>query len=68
MSAVTPKAQIAALNPTCRKALEAALGLCVTRTHSTAELEHWLLKLLDVPKADFIQALSAFGRRGNQRA
>lgn len=61
MSAVTPKAQIAALNPTCRKALEAALGLCVTRTHSTAELEHWLLKLLDVPKADFIQALSAFG-------
>ena len=61
MSAVTPKAMIAALNPTCKKALEAALGLCVSRTHFTAELEHWLLKLLDVPKADFAQMISAFG-------
>ena len=45
----------------CRKALEAALGLCVARTHFTAELEHWLLKLLETPNIDFSPALSAFG-------
>jgi type VI secretion system protein VasG len=61
MAAVTPKALIGALNPTCRKALEAALGLCVARTHFTAELEHWLIKFLEMPSIDFAPAVSAFG-------
>jgi type VI secretion system protein VasG len=40
------------LNPTCYRALDAGVGLCVTRTHFNVELEHWLLKLLDNPKSD----------------
>jgi type VI secretion system protein VasG len=41
------------LNTTCRKALEAAAGLCLSRTHYHVEVEHWLLKLLEVDQSDF---------------
>lgn len=40
------------LNPTCRKALEAAAGLCLSRTHYHVEIEHWLLKLLEEQSTD----------------
>lgn len=36
------------LNNTCQQALEAAIGLCVSHTQMTVELEHWLLKLIDM--------------------
>lgn len=60
MPAISPKSIIAALNPTCRKALEGALGLCVSRTHFHTELEHWLLKLLDNPNADLIKLIAHY--------
>jgi len=31
----------------CRRALEAAAGLTLSRSHYNVEIEHWLLKLLD---------------------
>jgi type VI secretion system protein VasG len=41
------KALIGKLNDTTRRALEAAAGLCVSRTHYDIEIEHYLLKALD---------------------
>ncbi len=45
--AVTPKSLIDKLNGTCKKALEQAIALCMSRTHFSVELEHWLLSLLN---------------------
>jgi type VI secretion system protein VasG len=47
MAAINPRSLIEKLNPTCRRALEAAAGLCLSRTHFNVEVEHWLLKLLE---------------------
>ncbi len=41
------------LNPTCRRALEQAAGLCVGHTHYNVEVEHLLLHLLELPRSDF---------------
>ncbi|MBY0462014.1 MAG: type VI secretion system ATPase TssH [Alphaproteobacteria bacterium] len=46
------KMLIAKLNPTCKKALEAAAALCVTKGHYNIELEHFLIKLLDPVDSD----------------
>jgi type VI secretion system protein VasG len=46
------KALIDLLNPVCRKALEAAAGLCVSQTNYNVEIEHVLLKLLELPDTD----------------
>src|SRR5260370_42429889 len=35
------------VNQTTRDALEAAVGLCVSRTNYEVEVEHYLMKLLD---------------------
>jgi ATP-dependent Clp protease ATP-binding subunit ClpA len=40
------------LNSTTRNALEAAAGLCLSRTHYDVEIEHYLIKLLDSSAAD----------------
>ena len=48
------------LNDTCRKALEGAIGLCVQRTNPTVEIEHWLLKLLEVPDGDLAKIVRPF--------
>lgn len=40
------------LNETCLKSLEAAAGLCLSRTNFNVEVEHWLLKLLDAADSD----------------
>ena len=34
------------LNDTCRNSLEAAAGMCLSRTNYNVEIEHWLIKLL----------------------
>jgi type VI secretion system protein VasG len=47
MPSLNPRALFAKLNDTCRKGLEAAAGLCLSRTHFHVEIEHWLLKLLE---------------------
>jgi type VI secretion system protein VasG len=55
------KALISKLNDTTRKALEAAAGLCVSRTHYDIEIEHYLLKLLDASDNDLAAILKHFG-------
>jgi type VI secretion system protein VasG len=40
------------LNKTCLDALQAAAGLCVSRTNYNVEVEHWLLKLSEATDAD----------------
>ncbi len=54
------RALIARLNPTTRGAVEAAAGLCLSRTHYDVEVEHYLLKLLDHPEGDFLAILKRF--------
>jgi len=40
------------VNQTTRNALEAAVGLCVSRTNYEVEIEHYLMKLLDETDSD----------------
>jgi type VI secretion system protein VasG len=58
---VNLKALIGKMNDTTRKALEAAAGLCLARTHYDIEIEHFLLKLLDEPNSDLSHILKHFG-------
>jgi type VI secretion system protein VasG len=46
------QSHIGKLNDTCRKALDAAAGLCFTRTHYDVDLEHFLFTLSAVPDSD----------------
>ena len=55
------RAVIGKLNPTSRNALEGAAGLCLSRTHYNVEIEHFLMKLLDVSGADFAFIARHFG-------
>ncbi len=59
--ALNLRSLIAKLNHTTRSTLEGAAGLCLARTHYNVEIEHFLLKLLDVPDSDFPRILKAFG-------
>ncbi len=49
------KSLIGKLNDQARSALEAAAGLCLSRTHYDIEVEHFLMKLLDSADGDFCQ-------------
>jgi type VI secretion system protein VasG len=49
---VDARALIEKLNPTVRHALESAASLCIAKTHYNVELEHFLLRLLEVQDAD----------------
>jgi type VI secretion system protein VasG len=60
MPTLAPKALVEKINPFCRKALENALGLCVTNTHASVEIEHWLLKLLEPTDGDLFYLLRQF--------
>jgi type VI secretion system protein VasG len=61
MVAVDLKSLIAKLNNPCRQALEAAAGLTLSRSHYNIELEHWLLKLLDIRDSDLTACLTHYG-------
>ena len=52
MAGIPAKSLIGKLNTTCRRGMEAAAGLCVSRTHFHVEVEHWLLKLVETPGTD----------------
>ena len=58
---VNLKSLIHKLNDTSRSALEAAAGLCLSRTHYDVEIEHYLLKLMDSSDGDAARILKAFG-------
>src|SRR5262245_2414483 len=46
------KSLISKLNNICRGAMEAAAGLCLSRTHYEVDIEHLLLKLLEAQNTD----------------
>jgi type VI secretion system protein VasG len=54
------KGLIGKLNDTTRNTLEAAAGFCLARTHYDIEVEHFLLKLLDVTDSDLSRILKQF--------
>jgi type VI secretion system protein VasG len=58
---VNLKALVGKLNHSTRSALEAAAGLCVSRTHYDVEIEHYLIKLLDASGGDFDKIIERFG-------
>lgn len=58
---VNLKALISKCNDETRMALEAAAGLCLSRTHYDVEIEHYLMKLLDQTDNDFAAILKYFG-------
>jgi type VI secretion system protein VasG len=58
---VNLKGLVGKLNATTRSALEAAAGLCLARTHYDIEIEHFLLKLLDVAGSDAAAIFRHFG-------
>jgi type VI secretion system protein VasG len=58
---VNLKGLIAKLNDSTRNALEAAAGFCLSRTHYDIEIEHYLLKLLDLTDSDLPRILKQFG-------
>jgi type VI secretion system protein VasG len=57
MAAIDLKSLVGRLNEPCRRALEAAAGLTLSRTHYNVELEHWLLKLVDIADGDMVAIL-----------
>jgi type VI secretion system protein VasG len=55
------KSLIGKLNDQARSALEAAAGLCLSRTHYDIEIEHYLMKLLESQTDDFAKIVRHFG-------
>ncbi len=49
---VDTKALVGKLNSVCKRALESAAALCVSKTHYTVELEHFLLRLMETSDSD----------------
>ncbi len=60
MTSLSLKNLVDKLNPTCRKALEAAAGLCQSNTHYEIEIEHLLIKLVEDDTNDTARILSYF--------
>jgi type VI secretion system protein VasG len=54
------KSLVGKLDDTCRRTLEAAAGLCLSRTNYNVEIEHWLIKLLEAPDTDIAAILRYF--------
>src|SRR5580693_2399944 len=58
---VNLRSLIGKLNEATRNAVEAAAGLCLSRTHYDVEIEHYLMKLLDSSSGDFACIAKQFG-------
>ncbi len=52
MATINLKSLVGKLNSVCRRALEGAAGLCLSRTNYNVEIEHWLVKLLETDNTD----------------
>ncbi|MGI9628440.1 MAG: type VI secretion system ATPase TssH, partial [Longimicrobiales bacterium] len=61
MMNVNLRSLISKLNHETRGAVEAAAGLCLGRTHYNVEIEHYLMKLLDVTDSDLVFILKHYG-------
>jgi type VI secretion system protein VasG len=51
---------IKTLNKTCLNALQSAAGLCLSRTNPSVEVEHWLVKLVELPDSDLTRIFRNF--------
>ena len=51
------KSLISKLNDTSRRSLESAAGLCLSRSNYNVEIEHWLLKILELTDSDLTRLL-----------
>ena len=60
MITIDLKSLVGKLNDTCRAALESGAGLCLARTHYNVEVEHWILKLLEIPDNDINALIEKF--------
>ncbi len=58
---VNLRSLIGRLNHETRNAVEAAAGLCLSRTHYDVEIEHYLMKVLDASDGDVALILKHFG-------
>jgi type VI secretion system protein VasG len=58
---VNLKSLIGKLNAPTRGALEAAAGLCLSRTHYNVEIEHYLMKLMEASDTDAVHIFHRFG-------
>lgn len=61
MASFDLKSLVGKLHPHCRRALEAAAGLTLSRSNYNVEIEHWLLKLIDAAETDIPMLLRHFG-------
>ena len=61
MLTVDIRSLLGRLNPFCTRCLEAAAGLCVSRSHYEVTLEHFLAKVLEDPQTDLSLILHHFG-------
>ena len=55
MISLSLKSLVNKINSTCRTSLEAAAGLCLSRTNYNVEIEHWLVKLFETPDFEAIR-------------
>ncbi len=60
MAQVNLKELVGKLNDTCRRTLEGAAGLCLSRTNYNVEIEHWFIKLLETSNTDLTAILRSF--------
>ena len=61
MAPVNLKSLIGKLDDTCRRSLEGAAGLCLSRTNYNVEIEHWLIKLLETANTDLAAIFKYYG-------
>ncbi len=66
MVPVNLKSLVGKMNETARRSLEAAAGLCLSRTNYNVEIEHWLVKLLETPNTDLAAILRHYGIDGGR--
>ncbi len=60
MTAYDPTALLRRLNGHCARALTEAASLCETRAHRDIEIEHWLIKLLELGDGDLLAILRMY--------
>lgn len=60
MASVNLKSLVGRANGLCRRTLESAAGLCLSRSNYNVEIEHWLTKLLEEGRTDVASILAAY--------
>src|SRR5882762_540152 len=60
MAAIDLKSLVGKLNTPCRRALEGAAGLTLSRSQFNVEIEHWLIKLLEDGQSDITACMQHF--------